>query len=127
MFYRRERRKRRVLAAVCALLVLPVPVFAEGPFAIRVVDDETGRGVPLVELRTTNQLRFVTDSSGWAVIDEPALDGRQVFFHVTSHGYEFPADGFGYRGRRLQVESGNTCDARNQSAEYCRTLVSHHW
>ena len=34
------------------------------PFRIEVVDDETGRGVPLVELRTVNQIRFVTDSNG---------------------------------------------------------------
>ena len=33
-------------------------------FAIQVVDEQTGRGVPLVELETVHHLRFVTDSAG---------------------------------------------------------------
>ena len=31
-------------------------------FKIRVADDRTGRGVPLVELRTVHGTRYVTDS-----------------------------------------------------------------
>lgn len=73
------------------------------PFGIRVVDKETGRGVPLVELRTVNHLSFYTDSNGLAAIDEPSLQGQEVYFHVKSHGYELAADGFGYRGKRLHV------------------------
>ena len=38
------------------------------PFRIQVVDEETGRGVPLVELRTVNQIRYVTDSNGIAAV-----------------------------------------------------------
>lgn len=101
-----DRCKCALCAAICALLVVSTAMSAEIPFAVRVVDDNTGRGVPLVELRTTNQLRFVTDSAGWAIIDEPDLDGQQVFFFVTSHGYEFPADGFDFHGARLQVAAG---------------------
>ena len=33
-------------------------------FAIEVVDDQTGRGVPLVELETVNNRRYFTDSAG---------------------------------------------------------------
>ena len=33
-------------------------------------------------------------------------DGQEVFFHVASHGYEFPKDGFGYRGVRLKPDAG---------------------
>ncbi len=76
------------------------------PFAIRVVDDVTGRGVPLVELKTVNEVRFVTDSAGVAAIDEPGLAGLEVFFHVKSHGYEYPKDGFGYRGKALKLTPG---------------------
>jgi hypothetical protein len=79
---------------------------AEEPFAIRVVDDDTGRGVPLVELKTTTNAVYVTDSNGYVAIDDPALLGERVFFHVASHGYEFPADGFGSRGKALAVEPG---------------------
>jgi len=75
-------------------------------FEIRVVDDETGRGVPLVELTTVNQIRLWTDSAGCVAFHEPGLMGREVFFHIASHGYEAAADGFGYRGKRLKVNPG---------------------
>lgn len=78
------------------------------PFGIRVVDDVTGRGVPLVVLRTTSSLEFVTDSNGYVAIDEPDLLGQKVFFGVSSHGYEFPADGFGIRGAAVDVAAGET-------------------
>ena len=80
---------------------------ADGVFALRVLDEQTGRGVPLVELKTVTNQRFVTDSSGVAAIREPELFGETVFFHVSSHGYEFPKDGFGYRGQQIKVESGS--------------------
>jgi hypothetical protein len=75
-------------------------------FAIRVVDAETGRGVPLVELETVNHLRFYTDSNGTVAFREPGLMDRQIFFHVRSHGYEYHKDGFGYRGVRLKTTPG---------------------
>ncbi len=75
-------------------------------FEIRVVDEETGRGVPLVELRTVNDVRFFTDSAGYAAIRDPELMNQNVFFSVRSHGYEFPKDGFGIRGRALKVTAG---------------------
>src|SRR6516162_8544144 len=78
------------------------------PFAIVVVDEETGRGVPLVELRTVHDVRYVTDSAGVAAIDEPGLMGQSVFFHVKSHGYEFPKDGFGNRGRAFDLVEGGS-------------------
>jgi hypothetical protein len=79
---------------------------ADRPFAIVVVDEATGRGVPLVELRTVNDIRLWTDSAGVAAFDEPGLAGKEVFFHIKSHGYEFPKDGFGYRGQALRVVPG---------------------
>lgn len=79
---------------------------AEAPFAIRVVDEATGRGVPLVELKTTPGSIYVTDSKGYVAIDDPTLFGQKVFFHVSSHGYEYPQNGFGNRGTTLSVEPG---------------------
>ena len=76
-------------------------------FAIRVVDEETGRGIPLVEFETVNHLRFYTDSNGTAAFHEPGLMERQIFFHVHSHGYEYPKDDFGYRGVRLKTIPGS--------------------
>lgn len=78
------------------------------PFAITVVDDETGRGVPLVELRTVNGIRYVTDSAGVVAFDEPGLLGQDVHFTVRSFGYEFPKDGFGIRGKVLKAEPGGS-------------------
>ena len=40
-------------------------------FRIVVTDADRGRGVPLVELKTTNDLRFHTDSKGLVAINEP--------------------------------------------------------
>jgi hypothetical protein len=58
-------------------------------FKIIVVDEESGRGIPLVELRTTNQRRYFTDSNGIFALDDPLLLGQPVFFWLKSHGYEF--------------------------------------
>lgn len=76
------------------------------PYRISVVDADTGRGVPLVELRTTNDVRYVTDSNGIAAVDDPEFVGQKVYFSVKSHGYEFPKDGFGFSGVALAVSSG---------------------
>jgi hypothetical protein len=73
------------------------------PFAIEVVDEATGRGVPLVELTTTSATTYVTDSAGLIAFDEPGLMNQRVFFAVKSHGYEFRQDGFGVRGVALDV------------------------
>ena len=81
---------------------------ADRPFAITVVDADSGRGVPLVELRTVDGVRYYTDSNGIVAFREPGLMGRDVFFHVRSHGYEFPRDGFGYRGRALKTTPGGS-------------------
>jgi len=75
-------------------------------FKIQVVDRQTGRGVPLVELRTTNNTRYYTDSNGIVAYYEPGLMDREVFFFVESHGYEFPKDGFGMNGTRLKTTPG---------------------
>jgi len=75
-----------------------------GYFSVHVIDAETGRGVPLVELRTVNEISYWTDSAGYIAINEPGLQGETAYFHVQSHGYEYPADGFGFRGVRLKVE-----------------------
>lgn len=77
-------------------------------FAIQVVDRQTGRGVPLVELRTVNNIRYFTDSNGIIAFYEPGLMDREVFFFVESHGYTFPKDGFAMQGTRLKAEPGKT-------------------
>lgn len=77
-------------------------------FKIQVVDRQTGRGVPLVQLRTTNNIRYFTDSHGIVAFYEPGLMDMEVFFFVESHGYEFEKDGFGMRGKRLRISPGGS-------------------
>jgi len=77
-------------------------------YRITVVDSATGRGVPLVELRTTNDTRYFTDSNGNVAFDEAGLMNRKVFFTVTSHGYTYPKDSFGYPGLALDVKPGGS-------------------
>src|SRR5579863_3594426 len=96
------------IAACLLSLILAAEPRPHDAFRITVVDAETGRGVPLVELTTTNQLRYVTDSNGIVAFNEPGLMDQKVFFHVSSHGYEFPKDGFGYRGTTLDVRPGGS-------------------
>ncbi|MGQ0637628.1 MAG: hypothetical protein ACT4QC_23725 [Planctomycetaceae bacterium] len=97
---------------VCAAFLLALgcgahfAAAAERPFRILVVDDRTGRGVPLVQLETVNNIRFYTDSNGVAAIDDIGLAGLTVYFHVKSHGYTFPKDGFGNSGKAFQVRPG---------------------
>ncbi len=61
---------------------------ASNYFKIVVVDEATGRGVPLVELSTTNHLSFWTDSNGIIAFFEPGLMDQRVRFKVSTHGYE---------------------------------------
>lgn len=77
-------------------------------FFIEALDEQTGRGIPMVELRTTSQIRLLTDSGGLAAFYEPGLMNQPVFFFVESPGYEFPADGFGIRGTVLETCPGKT-------------------
>src|SRR6267378_2631840 len=75
---------------------------------IEVVEKGTHWPVPLVELRTTHNVRFVTDNFGVIAFDLPELMGRETWFDVIGHGYEVSKDGFGMRGVRLRPEPGKT-------------------
>jgi hypothetical protein len=119
MEWREIHRLEAVRATAFGLCLLLIPAFgprascressASQPgqyFALEVVDEQTGRGVPLVELQTTTGARYCTDSSGLVAFYEPGLMDKRVFFAVASHGYEFPPDGFGIRGIALQTKPG---------------------
>lgn len=81
-------------------------------FTIAVHDEQTGRGVPLVQLTTTNQITYITDSSGIIAFYEPGLMGHDVHFTIKSHGYEYPKDGFGYAGLTLKAIEGGGAEIR---------------
>ena len=77
-------------------------------FEIIVVDQDTGRGVPLVELRTTNDVSHYSDSNGIAAFYEPGLMGQTLYFFLKSDGYGVPEDILGYRGVALRVVPGGS-------------------
>ncbi|MFN0016796.1 MAG: hypothetical protein ACKVP0_00975 [Pirellulaceae bacterium] len=89
-----------------SLLFISLLFAADKPFEIQVVDDQSGRGVPLVELTTTAGVTFVTDSAGRIAFDEPGMMNQRVWFAVKSHGYEAPKDGFGIAGSAFDVKPG---------------------
>ena len=81
-------------------------------FAIHIVDDQTGRGVPLVKLQTNNKVRYYTDSNGYVAFDEPGMMDQKIYFEITSWGYEAPGVGFGYRGAILTTTPGKESEVK---------------
>ncbi len=78
------------------------------PCRIEIIDKDTQWPVPLVELRTRHEMRFVSDNAGIIALSEPELMGRETWFSIIGHGYGVPRDGFGNSGVRLTPERGKT-------------------
>lgn len=102
-----------------AVLTLAHAAIGAVPCRIEVVDKQNGWPVPLVQLRTTHNVLFVTDNAGVIALDAPELMGRDVWFDIIGHGYEVKKDGFGMRGVRLKPEPGKTL-----KVEVTRTIVA---
>lgn len=90
------------------MLALAGHAAALPPCRIEIIDRANGWPVPLVELRSTHETRFVSDNHGLIAIDEPELLGREVWFHVSGHGYGVRKDGFGFAGVRTTLQPGGT-------------------
>jgi len=105
-----------ILTSFSTALSLPA---ALEPCRIEIVEKGTGWPVPLVEMRTTHNVRFISDNAGVIAFDLPELMGRETWFDVIGHGYERPKDGFGYRGARLTPEPGKTL-----KVEVNRTIIA---
>jgi hypothetical protein len=56
-------------------------------YTIQVVDSETGRGVPLVELTPQNGQTVFTDSNGIVAFAQQSLMNQNVSFGLRSYGY----------------------------------------
>ena len=62
-----------------SLILLLAPLLhAAEPCRVEIVDKENGWPVPLVELRTTHEQRFVSDNAGLIAIDDPDLLDRAL-------------------------------------------------
>jgi hypothetical protein len=116
----------RWLKVVLALLVAVVSGGlspAAEPCRVEVREQGSGLPVPLVELRTTHQQRFVTDNAGIITIDDPDLLGKAVSFTVTGHGYEVAADGCGIRGVRLDLIAGGRLQVEVERTTLARSVA----
>lgn len=108
------KNKYRILIAIFVGILLWFLVRCQRCeyFMVHVVDEETGRGVPLVELKLPNEVKYWTDSAGFAVLDEPSFYGREVFLSIRSHGYEYPKEILFGRGAIVRIEPGKTWEVR---------------
>ncbi len=77
---------------------------AQSPYLIKIVDNENGWPVPMVELRTTSNIVFVSDNAGVVAFDLPEMLGRETWVHINGNGYGVAKDGFGYEGVRIFPE-----------------------
>lgn len=109
---RRKSRFKMTKAILLAVIALPLGCLSAEPFRVVVTDRENGWPVPLVELRTTHNVRFYTDNAGTVALDLPELFGRETWLFLESDGYEVPKDRFGYRGFRVTPEPGGTFEVK---------------
>ena len=105
------------LWVITALLL--APALPAQYFVVRVTDEATGRGVPLIELKLPNEVIYWTDSAGIAAIHEPAFEQREVFVAVSGHGYEYPNKTVLGRGLNLVLKAGSRKDIHVQ-----RTMIA---
>lgn len=105
--------------AITSNALLAEPAALVRPFRIEVVDAENGWPVPLVELRTTHNVSFVTDNAGNVAFDLPELMGKPTWLAVKSHGYEVAKDGFGMRGVRITPIAG-----KSTQIKVSRTIIA---
>jgi hypothetical protein len=110
---------------VTLLLLLALAAGPPAPcpgFVLKVVDEATGRGVPLVTLKLVDGSHLVTDSGGVAVFDEPGMMGREVYFEASSPGYVHAPDGFGMRGRVFKAVPGGSAVLRLKREQLAERL-----
>ena len=104
--------RRRLAAALVAVLAAGVARAASPYFGLHFVDGQTGRGVPLVTVTLTNELELVGDSDGYVAFDEPGLMGQKVYFDVHSYGYQPPEVGFGIAGVIATTAPGTVVEVK---------------
>ena len=79
--------KCRLVVMVLAILSAGAPCAFADLFQIKVVDSQTGRGVPLVELQPAGGSKLITDSNGIVALEDPALLNKNISFGFQSYGY----------------------------------------
>lgn len=106
------------LSAVQSTLATP-----QEYFAIHVVDEVSGRGVPLVEFQSMFRQRYYTDSDGYIAFLEPGLmDGKEVWFDIRSYGYESPKAPLDGKGMSLKPKAGGAIEIRLKRSQIAERL-----
>ncbi|XZE18119.1 hypothetical protein SH449x_003403 [Pirellulaceae bacterium SH449] len=97
---------RQLYCGVLCCLSWTLPAIATDRFGIQIIDESSGRGIPLAKLTTTDNVEYWTDNQGWVAFLEPGMMGKDIYFSIESPGYEYPKDGFGFEGVRLRTTPG---------------------
>lgn len=107
-------------------VVAPAPAPRSVPdqyFAIRIIDDQTGRGIPLVFLRTTFKAIYMTDSAGYVAFHEPGLmTGKPLWVTVSSYGYISPTGFLGAAGVQVNPTHGGYAEIRMKREQIAERL-----
>lgn len=113
------------MARWSAFLAMSAVLLSQTPrsyFIISIVDEATGRGVPLVELKTVAGVTYYSDSNGLVAFYEPGLMDRRVYFGIKADGYEYPEDGFDFRGRAFDIRPGGSAVVKLKRTEIAERL-----
>ena len=99
---------KRTLVFSC-LFTIAFQAFCQinsGVFYFKIIDENTNRGLPLVELKTRSSVAFYSDNNGVISITDPTYLNREVYFTISSPGYSFPLDFFGNPGQTFHLTPG---------------------
>ncbi|KAF3769470.1 hypothetical protein M406DRAFT_324979 [Cryphonectria parasitica EP155] len=97
--------------------------YASRYFAIHVVDEETNRGIPLVYLRTTYKMVYMTDSAGYVAFYEPGLmTGEPLWVTFSSYGFESPTGFLGIAGTQIHPKPGGSVEIRLKRTQVASRL-----
>lgn len=92
-------------------------------YSIRLVDADSGRGIPLVYLRSEYKSIYVTDSAGYVAFNEPELmTGQGLWLNVASFGYQTPMGGFDTEGLQVYPSPGGSVEIRLQRTQVAERL-----
>ncbi|PSR76972.1 hypothetical protein BD289DRAFT_446096 [Coniella lustricola] len=92
-------------------------------YAIRVVDAETKRGIPLVFVRTTFKAVYMTDSAGYVAFNEPGLmTGEPLWVTLSSYGYGSPIGFLGVAGLQIHPKPGGSVELQLQRTQIATRL-----
>ena len=107
---------------LCSSLIPQLYGAPDPCFRIRIVDAETGRGIPLVEVRTQNYIRYYSDSNGLIAFREPGLMDQDLYLFISSEGYDYPKDILGNSGFVINAAENDSIVIRLQRRNIAERL-----